>query len=79
MMEARACFEVAWGDYTFGMQVSLGDEASEVVDREQLEKLINVEKLISAACLDELGVTKDDVRVITPAEYDELYGDDEED
>lgn len=78
-MNLRICFEVSAVDggqaCTFGMQVSLG-ETSKEVDYETLSKAVDIEKLISVACLDTLGVTKDDVRIITPDVYDELYGED---
>ena len=81
-MEMRICFEVSAIDdgepCTFGMQMSLG-ETDKAVDYEQLAKAVDIDKLISVARLDTFGVTKDAVRVITPQEYDRLYGDDEED
>ena len=80
-MKLRICFEVSTLDNgepcTFGMQVSLG-ETSKVVDYEALAKAVDVDKLISVACLDTLGVTKEDVKIITPDVYDELYGEDGE-
>ena len=78
-MEVRICFEVSTVDNgepcKFGMQVSLG-ETSKTVDYEELTKAVDVEKLISLVCLDSIGVTKDDVKFITPDMYDELYGED---
>ena len=74
-MELRICFEVTCEDSTFGMQVSLG-ETSKPIDYKQLAESVDIKKLISVACLDELGVTENDVKVITPAEYDELYRED---
>lgn len=77
MAELRICFEVSVvynGELnTFGMQISLG-ETSKEVDYDTLSKSVNVDALISVACLDELGVTKDDIKIITPEEYDDLYG-----
>lgn len=79
MKELRICFEVSVVDNgepcTFGMQVSLG-ETSKTVDYEKLTKAVDVDKLISLACLDSIGVTKDDVKFITPDMYDRLYGED---
>lgn len=78
-MELRICFEVSTVDNgepcAFGMQVSLG-ETNKVVEYETIAKAIDVDKLISVACLDTLGVKKEDVRIITPAEYDALYSED---
>lgn len=61
----------------FGMQVSLG-ETSKDIEYETLAKAVDVDKLISVALLDTMGVTKDDVRIITPEEYDRLYGEEGE-
>ena len=78
-MELRICFEVSTTDNgepcTFGMQLSLG-ETSKAVEYEELAKAVDIDKLISVACLDTLGVKKEDVRIITPEEYDVLYGED---
>ena len=75
-MELRICFEVSAMDNeepcAFGMQVTLG-ETSEVIEYETLAKAVDINKIISVACLDTLGVTRDDIRIITPDEYDE-YG-----
>ena len=82
IMELRICFEVSTMDNgepcEFGMQLSLGETSNEV-DYETLAKAIDVDKLISLACLGTLGVKKDDIRIITPAEYDALYREDGED
>lgn len=78
-MELRICFEVSVVDNgepcVFGVQMSLG-ETSKPVDYEELAKAVDVDKLISVACLDALGVTKENVKIITPDVYDELYGED---
>lgn len=80
-MEMRVCFEVsAVNDgerCKFGMQISLG-ETSKEIEYETIAKAVDVDKLISVACLDTLGVTKEDIKIITPDVYDELYGDDAE-
>lgn len=77
-MEMRICFEVSTtydGEpCTFGIQMSLG-EMDKAVDYERLANAVDIDKLISVACLDTLGVTKDVVRIITPEEYDRMYGD----
>lgn len=76
-MELRICFEVSIMDNgeprKFGMQVSLG-ETSKTVDYEELAKAVDMDKLISVTSLDAIGVTKEDVKIITPDVYDELYG-----
>ena len=76
-MELRICFEVSVVDNgepcKFGMQVSLG-ETSKTIDYEELTKAVDVDKLISVVSLDAIGVTKEDVKFITPDVYDELYG-----
>lgn len=81
-MELRICFEVSTTDKgepcTFGMQLELG-ETSKAVEYEELAKAVDIDKLISVACLDALGVKKEDIRIIPPEEYDELYGEDGED
>lgn len=78
----RVCFEVSVADEeglnAFGMQVSMG-ETDTAVDYEQLTKAVDIDKLISVACLDTMGVTKDAVRIITPEEYDRLYGEEDND
>ncbi len=80
-MEIRVCFEVSVIENgkpcTFGMQVSLG-ETNKVVEYETLAKAVDVDKLISLACLDTIGVTKEAVRIITPETYDRQYGEDGE-
>lgn len=78
----RVCFEVSTTDdcgqsCAFGMQISFG-ETDRTIEYEMLAKAINIENLISVACLDSLGVTKENVKVITPEEYDRLYGEDGE-
>lgn len=81
-MELRICFEVSVVDdgepCAFGMQMSLG-ETSQNVEYETLAKSVDIEKLISVACLDTMGVKREDIRIISTEEYDALYGDDEED
>lgn len=81
-MELRICFEVSVVDdgkpCSFGMQMSLG-ETSQNVEYETLAKSVDIEKLISVACLDTMGVKRENIRIISPEEYDNLYGDEEED
>ena len=76
-MELQICFEVSIMDNgepcKFGMSVSLG-ETSKTVDYEELAKAVDMDKLISVTSLDAIGVTKEDVKIITPDVYDELYG-----
>ncbi len=80
-MELRICFEVSatvnGEPDTFGMQVSLG-ETDYVIPYETLTELIDIGGLISMAGLDHLGVTKEDVRFITPEQYDRMYSEKED-
>lgn len=76
-MDLRICFEVSTMNNgepcAFGMQVSLG-ETSKAIEYETLSKAVDIEELIFVACLDTIGVKKEDVKIITPEEYDRLYG-----
>ena len=60
-----------------GIQVSLGETEKEI-DYVELTKNVNLEGLLNMAALDELGVKLEDVKVITPEEYEAKYEDDEE-
>ena len=76
-MKLRICFEVSTMDgdqpCTFGMQLGLG-ETDKPIAYEALTKAVNIDKLLAVACLDTIGVTKENLKVITPEEYDRLYG-----
>lgn len=71
MTECRICFEVAGA---FGMQVKFKARPKEPY--EEIAKSINKEKVAEALRLSDLGYTAADIRVITPEEYDEKYGED---
>lgn len=78
-MKLRICFEVSTMDgdqpCTFGMQLDLG-ETDKPIEYEALAKAINIDKLLAVASLDTIGVTKENLKIITPDEYDRLYGED---
>lgn len=56
-----------------GMQISLG-KTEKPIDYAELTKKINIPGILEMAALNELGVKSEDVKVITPEEYDALYG-----
>ena len=55
------------------MQIDFG-ETSETIPYEELTKNINIPELLKVAGL--AFISASDVRVITPEEYDEKYGED---
>lgn len=72
-MKLRVCLEL--GDFG-GLEVSLGETEKEV-PYEELTKDVNIESILETICLN--GVVKpEDVKIITPEEYDLNYGDEEE-
>ena len=73
MVENRVCVTVR-GE--FGAQMSF--KAKNTIPYEDLCKCINKDTLIELMCLDGLGYTGDDIQFITPEEYDEQFGDDED-
>lgn len=78
-MKLRICFEVSTVDEgqpcTFGMQLGLG-ETDRPIEYAALTKAVDIDKLLAIACLDTIGVTKENLKIITPEEYDRLYGED---
>lgn len=72
MAEYRICFSVA-GE--FGAEI--GFEAKAGVPYEDVAKCIDKEKLAKMLCLDSLGYTADDIKIITPEQYDAEFGDDD--
>lgn len=81
MNELRICFEVQGlavdengKPCPAGMQISLG-KTDKPVDYAELTKNINIPGILKMAALNELGVRSEDVKIITPAEYDTKYGD----
>ena len=73
MIKNRVCFTVR-GE--FGAQMSF--ESENTIPYEDLCKCINKDTLIELMCLDGIGYTGDDIQFITPEEYDEHFGDDED-
>ena len=52
-------------------------ESEKEIDYQQLTAAINKEGVWRTACLDR-AVKPEDMKIITPEEYDEKYGDEEE-
>lgn len=80
MNRLRVCFEIdgiAVDEHgepcPAGLQIDLG-ETSKTIPYEELTENINIPELLKAAGLAFISVS--DVRVITPEEYDEKYGED---
>lgn len=73
MTENRVCFTVR-GE--FAAQMSF--EANNAIPYEDLVKCINKDKLVELMCLDRLGFSGKDIAFITPDEYDEKFGGDED-
>ena len=78
-MKLRICFEIdglAEDEYgnpaPAGLDITLG-ETEKQIDYQDLARNINVDGVLKSVCLD--GVVKpENVRIITPEEYDEKYG-----
>lgn len=81
-MKIRVCFELSTRneagnvDSTFGLSMTIGESGKEI-DYQKLTASINKEGVLRTACLDSI-VKPEDMRIITPEEYDEKYGDEEE-
>lgn len=73
MVENRVCFTVR-GE--FGAQMSF--ESENTIPYEALCKCVNKDTLIELMRLDVAGYTGKDIQFITPEEYDERFGDDED-
>ena len=80
MNRLRVCFEIdgiAEDEHgepcPAGLQLDLG-ETSKTIPYEELVENINIPELLRVAGLAFISVS--DVRVITPEEYDEKYGED---
>nr|DAU22481.1 MAG TPA: hypothetical protein [Caudoviricetes sp.] len=73
MDENRVCFTVR-GE--FGAQMSF--ESKNKIPYEDLCECVNKDTLVELMCLDSLGYTGDDIQFITPEEYDERFGGDED-
>lgn len=81
-MKLRVCFEIdglaedEHGDPApAGLDITFG-EAEKQVDYQELVQNISIDGVLKFVCLDGI-VRPEDVRIITPEEYDEKYGDDE--
>lgn len=81
-MKIRVCFELSTRneagnvDSTFGLSMTIGESDKEI-DYQELTASINKEGVLRTTCLDSI-VKPEDMRIITPEEYDEKYGDEEE-
>ena len=79
-MKIRVCFELCTRDETgnitdtFGLAIIIGESAREI-DYQKLTASVNKEGVLRTTCLDSL-VRPEDVKIITPREYEEKYGDD---
>lgn len=79
-MKIRACFELFTRDEggnisdTFGLSMTIGESEKEI-DYQALTASINKEGVLQTVCLDGI-VRPEDMRIITPEEYDRKYGDD---
>ena len=60
----------------FGAQMKFDSETE--IPREELERSIDKNVLLEMMCLDQLGYTGEDVIFISPEEYNERYGDDDD-
>ena len=72
MAEYKICFDIAG---QFGTQISF--EAKAEVSYEDAAASIDKEKLAKALCLSALGYSADDIKVITPEQYEDEYGGDD--
>lgn len=73
MIENRVCFTIR-GE--FGAQMRF--KTKNTISYEDLCKYVNKDTLVELLCLDNLGYTGEDIKFITPAEYDERFGGDED-
>lgn len=82
-MKLRICFEIDGlvedehgNPAPAGLAVFLG-ETERPFDYQALTESTSIENVLKLVCLDNI-VKLEDVKIITPEEYDEKYGDDEE-
>lgn len=71
MAKNRLCFRVA-GE--FGAEITF--ESSENITYEQMAQSVNKERVAELLLLDELGYGAEDIEIITPEEYDMVFGGD---
>ena len=80
-MKIRVYFELCTRDEagavadTFGLAMTIAESDREV-DYKKLTASINKEGVLRTTCLDSI-VKPEDMKIITPEEYDEKYGDEE--
>lgn len=72
MAEYKICFDIAG---QFGAQISF--EAKAGVTYEDAAASIDKDKLAELMCLSVLGYSADDIEVITPEQYEDEYGGDD--
>lgn len=82
-MNLRICFEIyglaedEHGDpASAGLAITLG-ETNKDVDYQEFVQKISIDSVLKLVSLDNI-VKPEDVRIITPEEYDEKYGDRDE-
>lgn len=82
-MKLRVCFEIGGlaedergNPAPAGLAVTLG-ETNEHVDYQELVQNIDIAGVLKLVCLNDI-VRPEDVKIITPEEYDEKYGDRDE-
>ena len=82
-MKLRICFEIdGFGIDEEGKPAPVGlamalSETERQVDYQELTSAIKIDGVLKMTCLD--GIVKpEDVKIITPEEYEEKYGDDDE-
>ena len=73
MAKNRLCFRVA-GE--FGAELTF--ESSGSITYEQMAQSVNKERAAELLFLDEIGYSAEDIEIITPEEYDMVFGGDED-
>ena len=71
MLKNRLCFRVA-GE--FGAEITF--ESSGSITYEQMAQSANKERIAELLFLDEIGYSAEDIEIITPEEYDRVFGGD---
>ena len=69
MAKNRLCFRVA-GE--FGVEITF--ESSGSITYEQMAQSVNKERAAELLFLDEIGYSAEDIEIITPEEYDMVFG-----
>lgn len=73
MAKNRLCFRVS-GE--FGAEITF--ESSGSITYEQMAQSVNKERAAELLFLDEIGYSAEDIEIITPEEYDMVFGGDED-